>query len=451
VIASDRLHKPLWSTVRSSAHPLREGEISDYDPLMALVGDARFVLLGEASHGTHEFYKERAQITKRLITEKGFNAVAVEADFPDASRVNRFVRGTGDDVDAIDSLSGFKRFPAWMWRNADVLDFIGWLRAYNERPIQGQPKAGFYGLDLYSMHSSIEVVLAYLDKVDPEAAKRARERYACFDSYGGDSQRYGLETAMGQGYSCEDAVVGQFVELYSREAELARRDGRVAADDYFIAEQNARLVKNAEQYYRTMYRSDVSSWNLRDNHMVETLVELDKHLRKGGVQPKVVVWAHNSHLGDARATAMGRRGEWNVGQLVRQRFAGESVLIGFTTHHGTVTASSDWGGPAERKRVRPGLTGSVEGVFHEAGLERFLVCLRVESELKAALREPLLERAIGVIYRPESERLSHYFHSRISDQFDAVIHFDETRAVEPLERSSLWEAGEVPETFPSGV
>ncbi|MHB1082188.1 MAG: erythromycin esterase family protein [Prosthecobacter sp.] len=437
--------------VRSAAHPLREGEISDYDPLLELIGDAQFVLLGEASHGTHEFYRERAQITKRLITEKGFTAVAVEADFPDASRVNRYVHGQGDDLEAVDSLGGFKRFPAWMWRNADVLDFIGWLRAHNDDLPADTSKTGFYGLDLYSMNSSMDAVLGYLDKIDPEAAARARERYACFDSFGGDSQRYGFETAQGHGYSCEDAVVSQFVELYSRASELARLDGRVAADDFFMTEQNARLVKNAEQYYRTMYRSDVSSWNLRDSHMVETLVELERHLTRQGRPPKIVVWAHNSHLGDARATSMGRRGEWNVGQLMRQRCADKAVLVGFTTYHGTVTASSDWGGQAERKRVRPAMHGSFEALFHEVGLKRFLLPLRGSSRLKDGLSQQLLERAIGVIYRPETERHSHYFHTRLPEQFDAVLHFDETRAVEPLERTATWMAGEVPETFPSGV
>lgn len=441
----------LKSLVRSAACPLREGEISGYDPLLDLVGESRFVLLGEASHGTHEFYRERAQITKRLIVEKGFSAVAVEADFPDANRINRFVRGEGDDIDAIDSLGGFKRFPAWMWRNADVLDFVGWLRAHNDDQPHARSKTGFYGLDLYSMNSSMDAVLSYLEKVDPVAARQARERYACFDSFGGDVQRYGYETALGHGYSCEDAVVSQFVEIYSRASELARLDGRVAADDFFNAEQNARLVKNAEQYYRTMYRSDVSSWNLRDSHMMETLVELERHLNHQGRPPKIVVWEHNSHLGDARATAMGHKGEWNVGQLVRQRHAGDAVLVGFTTYHGTVTASSDWGGQAERKRVRPAMQGSCEALFHETGLKRFLLPLKEKSRVKEALRQPLLERAIGVIYRPETERQSHYFHARLSDQFDAVIHFDETRAVEPLERTFTWEAGEAPETFPSGV
>ena len=441
----------LQSLLNKTAHPLRAGVTTDYDPLLERVGDARFVLLGEASHGTHEFYRERAQITKRLITEKGFNAVAVEADFPDASRVNRFVQGRGDDLEAVDSLGGFKRFPAWMWRNADVLDFVGWLRAHNDGLPKGEVPVGFYGLDLYSMNASMDAVLGYLDKIDPAAAKRARERYSCFDGYGGDAQKYGYETALGHRHSCEDAAVGQFVELYTRAAELARRDGRVAADDFFTAEQNARLVKNAEQYYRTMYRSDVSSWNLRDNHMVETLVELERHLSRKNKPSKIVVWEHNSHLGDAGATDMSQRGEWNVGQLVRQHYPDQTMLVGFTTHHGTVTASSTWGGPAERKQVRPALAGSYESLFHQAGLERALWLLKPESALKDALSEPRMERAIGVIYRPETERQSHYFHARLSDQFDAVIHFDETRAVEPLERTSTWERGELPETFPSGV
>ncbi len=439
------------SLVKSAACPLRPGEITDYDPLLELIGDARFVLLGEASHGTHEFYRERAQITKRLILEKGFTAVAVEADFPDAQRVNRYVRGRSGDLEAIDSLGGFQRFPAWMWRNADVLGFVGWLRAHNDDQPDDFSKTGFYGLDLYSMNSSMNAVVDYLDKVDPGAARRARQRYACFDHFGGDSQRYGLETTIGRSLSCEKEVVSQLVELYARASELARLDGRMAADEFFNAEQNARLVRNAEQYYRTMYSNDISSWNLRDHHMMETLIELNRHLTQKHQPPKIVIWEHNSHLGDARATAMGERGEWNVGQLVREHFAEETALVGFTTYHGTVTASSDWGGKAERKRVRPALDGSIESLFHETEIERFLLPMREAGRLKNALRAPRLERAIGVIYRPETERQSHYFHARLADQFDAVIHIDETRAVEPLERTSLWDTGELPETYPSGL
>jgi erythromycin esterase-like protein len=437
--------------VRREAFPLRYGELSDYDPLLDLVGDARFVLIGEASHGTHEFYRERAQITKRLITEKGFSAVAVEADFPDAYRLNRYVRGKPDDADAVEALGGFKRFPAWMWRNADVLDFIGWLRSYNDDLPEADPRVGFYGLDLYSLHTSIEVVLNYLDKVDPAGARRARARYACFDHFGEDVQAYGYATGLGIADSCEDEVVSQLLELHERATELARRDGRVAADEFFLAEQNARLVKNAEQYYRMMYRSDVSSWNLRDLHMMETLVELDNHLSEPSRKARIVVWEHNSHLGDASATEMGKRGEWNVGQLTRRRYRDDAVLVGFTTYEGTVTAATDWGGAAERKRVRPALPGSYEELFHGTGSDRFMVLMPKASAAKAALEAPLLERAIGVIYRPESERQSHYFHASLSNQFDAVIHIDETRAVEPLERTVKWDAGEVLETFPSGV
>lgn len=437
----------LTDVLREAAHPLI-GEIDDYNPLLERIGDASLVLIGEASHGTHEFYRERAQITKRLIKEKGFAAVAVEADWPDAYRVNRYVRGLGSDADAVEALSGFRRFPAWMWRNADVLDFVGWLRTYNDDLAAHESKIGFYGLDLYSLHTSIAAVLEYLDRIDPEAAERARARYACFDHFGKDEQAYGYATGLGLAESCEEEVVSQLVEMHRRAVEYARRDGRLAADEYFYASQNARLVLNAERYYRSMFRGRVSSWNLRDRHMVETLESLRQFL---GAQAKIVVWAHNSHLGDARATSMGQEGEWNVGQIVRELHERDTVLIGLTTHHGTVTAASNWDGPAERKRVRPALGSSYEALFHDVGIPRFLLTFRSTDHAATALREPLLERAIGVIYRPETERVSHYFQARLSAQFDAVIHFDETRAVEPLERSSEWETGEVPETFPTGI
>jgi erythromycin esterase-like protein len=440
----------LTDVVEEAAHPL-VGEIDDYDPLMTLIGDAPLVLIGEASHGTHEFYRERAQITKRLIKEKGFTAVAVEADWPDAYRVNHYVRGMSTDADAVEALSGFKRFPSWMWRNADVLDFVGWLRTYNDDLPVSATKVGFYGLDLYSLHTSIEAVLDYLDRIDPEAAGRARARYACFDHFGKDEQAYGYATGLGTSESCEDEVVSQLLEIYQNSAEYAWRDGRFSHDDHFYATQNARLVMNAERYYRSMFRGRVSSWNLRDAHMVETLESLLTFLRTQDSHSKIVVWEHNSHLGDARATRMGQEGEWNVGQLARERHPGDAKLIGFTTYQGTVTAASNWDAPAERKRVRPALEDSYEALFHDTGIPRFLLTFGGTDHATAALREPLLERAIGVIYRPETERASHYFQARLSSQFDAVLHFDETRAVEPLERTSEWETGEVPETFPTGI
>jgi erythromycin esterase-like protein len=440
----------LIDVVRETAHRLTGGA-HDYDPLMDAVGDARFVLLGEASHGTHDFYRERAEITKRLITEKGFTAVAVEGDWPDAYRVNRYVHGASDDAIAIEALADFRRFPTWMWRNTDVVEFIDWLRERNDALPPWETKAGFYGLDLYSLHASMEAVLRYLEKVDPGAAKQARARYACFDHFGKDTQVYGFMTGAGLARSCEDEVVSQLVELRRRAMEYARRDGRVAADELFYAEQNARLVKNAEAYYRSMFLGEVSSWNLRDQHMVETLEALVANLDRQGGSAKIVVWAHNSHVGDARATEMGERGELNLGQLVRARYGRDVVRVGFTTYHGTVTAASDWGAPAERKRVRPALPGSYEAMFHSTGLDRFLLTWREARKAAQSLREPRLERAIGVIYRPDTERMSHYFRARLPDQFEAVLHFDETRAVEPLERTAEWEAGEVPETFPFAV
>ena len=433
----------ILTAIRQSALPLR-GETTDFDPLLKAVGDARFVLIGEASHGTHEFYRLRAQITKRLIAEKGFTAVAVEADWPDAYRVNQYVRFESRDKDAIDALAGFQRFPAWMWRNADVLDFIGWLRNYNEH--RHSQRAGFYGLYLYSLHASIRAVLDFLDKVDPDAARRARYRYSCFENFGEDTQAYGYAASFGLSKSCENEAIGQWMEMRRRAGDLARRDGRVARDAFFFAEQNARLVKNAEEYYRAMFHERVSSWNLRDNHMAETLDALTHHL---GPKSKIVVWAHNSHLGDARATEMGQRGELNLGQLVRQRYGNDVVLVGFTTYHGTVTAASGWDGPAERKHVRPAVPGSYEALFHETGIPSFLLLLGGKEETVSLLREPRLERAIGVIYLPRSERASHYFHAQLTDQFDVILHFDETRAVGPLECTVTWQAGEVPETYPS--
>src|ERR687890_1538637 len=427
----------LIDTVREAAHPL-SGAAEDYDPLMDLAGDARLVLLGEATHGTHDFYHERAQITKRLIEEKGITAVAVEADWPDAYRVDRYVRGVSTDADATEALGGFKRFPTWMWRNTDVVEFVEWLRAHNDALPAGATRTGFYGLDLYSLRSSMEAVLRFLEEVDPDAAKEASARYACFDHSGEDDQIYGFLTATGATRSCREEVVRQLVELQRRGMEYAQRDGRAAEDEFFSAEQNARVVKNAEAYYRSMFLEEVSSWNLRDRHMAETLDALVAHLERQSACARIVIWAHNSHVGDARATQMGQRGELNIGQLVRERSGYDAVLVGFTTHHGSVTAASGWGGPAERKRVRPALSDSYEAMFYDTQLARFLLTLREGATETEGLRKPRLERAIGVIYRPETERMSHYFHAQLSEQFDAVLHFDETTAVEPLEPGAHW-------------
>jgi erythromycin esterase-like protein len=445
---TDATTPPLGGLIRRAAVPLT-GQATDYDALMEMVGDARVVLLGEASHGTHEFYHERARITRRLIEEKGFTAVAVEADWPDAYRVNRYVRGVSDDAGPDEALSDFKRFPTWMWRNVDVLNLVGWLREYNDSLAAGRPKVGFYGLDLYSLYSSIEAVVRYLDEVDPEAARRARRRYACFEHFGEDSQAYGYSVELGITPGCEEEAVRQLRELRERAAELAASG--LPEDEHFYAEQNARLVKNAEEYYRSMFRGRVSSWNLRDCHMADTLEALLRHFGARGQDAKVVVWEHNSHIGDARATEMGEEGEWNVGQLARERWGSDVVLLGFTTYNGTVTAASDWGDPPELKRVRPALAGSCEALLHAVGIPRFFLPLQGGGALAEAFSEHRLERAIGVIYLPRSERVSHYFHARLARQFDAVVHLDETRAVEPLEINPEWGSGDAPETFPTGM
>jgi erythromycin esterase-like protein len=427
------------------AEPIRAlAGAADYDPVIARAATARVVCLGEASHGTHEFYRERAEITKRLIAEQGVTAVAAEADWPDAYRVNLYVRGLSDDRDPDEALSDFRRFPSWMWRNADVVDFVAWLRDWNDALPPGAPRVGFYGLDLYSLYTSIGAVLDYLGDVDPEGARRARDRYACFDHFDRDAQIYAYEAAFGDAEPCEQAAVEVLMELRRVAAERATRDGPVAEDRHFYAEQNARLVVNAEDYYRSAFRGGVATWNLRDRHMAETLEALMAHLERSSGPTRAAVWAHNSHVGDARATQLGDAGELNVGQLARERHGAEALLVGFTTYAGTVTAASDWGGPAERKRVRRALAASWEDRFHEAGTPAFLLD-------PAGLSDRRLERAIGVIYRPETERQSHYFEARLSSQFDAVVHLDRTTALEPLERTSLWEEGELPETYPFAV
>jgi erythromycin esterase-like protein len=442
----------IHSILRSGVHRL-EGVKQDYDELMRVIGDARMVLIGEASHGTKEFYRERAAITKRLIMEKGFTAVAAEADWPDAYRVHRYVNGRSVDVSAREALGDFRRFPTWMWRNQEVERFVEWLREYNDERAE-RKKVGFYGLDLYSLHASMQAVLEYLQRTDPPAAVQARHRYACFDHFGADTQRYGFTAGFGLDRSCEDEVVAQLVDLRRHAEQYLRRDGFLAEDAYFYAEQNARLVANAERYYRTMFQRRVSSWNLRDQHMAETLHALDLHLRPRERQPKIVLWAHNSHLGDARATEMGEAGEINVGQLVRERYGRDAFLVGFTTYHGTVTAADEWDGPIERKMVREARDDSYEALFHETAAEtRFSDYLLTwdDPHVLTMCSERRLERAIGVIYRPETERLSHYFYAILAAQFDAVLHFDRTSAIEPLDVTQSWIDAEPPETFPTGM
>jgi erythromycin esterase-like protein/predicted phosphoribosyltransferase len=431
------------------------GGVPPREALEEIIGDARVVLIGESSHGTHEFYEARAEITKWLIEEKGFCAVAAEADWPDAYRVNRYVRGLGIDGSADEALSGFERFPSWMWRNVVVRDFVDWLHAHNGQCRDREEReTGFYGLDLYSLHRSMQEVIAYLDNVDPVAAARARDRYACFDhTSADDGQAYGFAAAFGAGLSCERQAIEQLVEMQRNAVEYARSDGLLAEDELFYAQQNAQTVRNAEIYYRAMFGGRVTSWNLRDQHMAQTLQALLAHLeRRGGQSPaRIVVWAHNSHVGDARATEVGNDGQLTLGQLVRERYGDYSRLIGFTTYSGTVTAASEWGGIAERKFVRRALNGSVEELFHETDRSEFLVSAMISHAAAEPLDVVRLGRAIGVIYLPATERQSHYYHVRPSEQFDAIIHVDKSRALKPLEVTSVWAAGETPETYPTGL
>lgn len=447
-------HSHLINDIRGHAIALT-GQPTDYTPLLDMIGEARYVLIGEATHGTEEFYRVRAQITKKLIRYYGFSAVAVEGDWPDCYRANRYVHGDSHLINAYSGLAEFTRFPAWMWRNEVVVEFLDWLREHNEKKLSYQEKVGFYGLDLYSLYASIQAVIAYLEKVDPPAAKRARRYYACFDHghrLAEDPQEYGYAATLGVTPTCEKQAVEQLAELRQRAFSYMKRDGFVAEDEFFYAEQNAKIVLDAEQYYREMFRGRVSSWNLRDKHMAETLYALADHLSARAPEPaKIVVWAHNSHVGDARATEMGTQGEWNIGQLVRQAHGQNAVLIGFSTYSGTVTAASEWDGNAEKKTVRPAMKESYEQLFHEVGIKDFMLILRDNKALSKHLDISRLQRAIGVLYVPQTERQSHYFFSKLPEQFDAIIHIDTTHALKPLEPTALWHKGEVFETYPMGM
>lgn len=433
--------------IRSNANEILDSP-EDFDSLIEAIGDSHFVLLGEATHGTHEFYRTRAQITIRLIEEKGFSAVAVEADWPDAYRVNRYVRSLGDDSDPMSALNDFMRFPRWMWRNTDVADFISVLKYYNENKPQ-EKMVGFYGLDLYSLYASINAVIGFLDEVDPDAAIEARKRYNCFEQYGLNAKNFGLPLRY-VAKDCLSQAVNQLEDLRKKGLEYVKKGGFALREDLFYAEQNARVACDAEVYYKAMFSDHVSSWNLRDKYMADTMESLAGHLRRYR-DPKIVVWAHNCHLGDARATDVSRHGMLNVGQLIRERFNEDAFLVGLFTHSGTVAAASDWGGQLGKKNIPPSLTESYEHLFHRSEIPSFYLILRNNEQLSFLEREHL-QRAIGIIYKPENERESHYFSASLNKQFDAIIHFDRTIAVSPLDRNAGWEEGEpLPDTYGSGL
>lgn len=392
------------------------------------------LLIGEATHGTHEFYRDRARITQRLIAEKGFKGVVVEGDWPDAERVDRYVRGGRGDTSPEQALSSFsRRFPRWMWANTDVRDFVRWLRAHNEALPAEAARASFYGMDVYSLGPSANAVVTALETIDPAAARHARQRYTGFKPYHAEPERYGLVALAGSRTSLEKETREQFEDIQQLYRQQSAAD-TARADTLFSAIQNARIVRNAEEYYRAMYSGGVSSWNLRDKHMVDTVDAFAEHLtrRNGGAPAKIVIWAHNSHVGDARWTQTGSPQEWNIGQLMREGHSGQTALIGFTTYRGSVFAASAWDEPGKQRTVLPALPGSFSAVFHDTGLKDFLLLLRNNRSLADALPEPRLERDIGVLYLPETERESHYFLAHLTKQFDAVIHRDVTRAITPL-------------------
>ncbi len=430
---------PVVELLRETADPLSDIESAELGGLYERIGDARVVLLGECTHGTSEFYRMRARITRDLIREHGFRIVAVEADWPDAARIDRYVRHREISTPIPPA---FTRFPTWMWRNTDVRAFVDWLHAHNgER--EARDRVGFYGLDLYSLFRSIDVVLSYLDRVDPSAARVARSRYGCLTPWQQDPAVYGRAAVTGQYRSCEPEVIEMLGDMLGRRLEYSAADG----EEFLDAVQNARLVANAERYYRIMYRGSRESWNLRDLHMFDTLETV---LEYHGPEAKAIVWAHNSHVGNAAATEMGARGEHNIGYLARESLGDAAFLVGFGTDQGTVAAASDWGGAMEVKTVRPAHENSYEALFHATGLEACTLHLRNphRPEVREELAPVLLERAIGVIYRPETEMQSHYFQASLPHQFDEYVWFDRTRAVRPLAGPEI--AG-VPDTYPFGL
>jgi erythromycin esterase-like protein len=411
----------------------------DFGALFGRFGEARLVLLGEATHGTSEFYRARTAVTRHLIQHHGFTIVAVEADWPDAARIDGYVRHRAPRPARG---KAFARFPGWMWRNIEVMEFADWLRAHNDA-LSPDRRASFHGLDVYSLGASIAAVLEYLERVDPKAARIARQRYACLTPWHEEPAGYGRAVLHGGKDPCEDEVAAQLTELLTKRLSYMRDDGEA----FFDAAQNARIVRAAEQYYRIMYHGSRESWNLRDRHMFDTLQAL---LASRGPDSKAIVWAHNSHIGNAAATAMGWQGEFNIGELCHVAYGDDAVLIGFGTDRGTVAAASDWDGPMEVKIVRPARPDSYEHAFRRTGIARSLTHWRgpAARELADTLRESMLERAIGVIYRPESELTSHYFEAALAEQFDAYVWFEETKAVTPLP------AGRpqgVPETYPFGL
>lgn len=431
------LDADLVSAIAETCEPFEDIDRVDLAPLKARIGDAKIVLLGEASHGTSEFYRMRERITKELLQTGGFNFIAIEGDWPDVSRIDNYVRHTNYPPS---EWTAFARFPTWMWRNQEVRAFVDWLHDHNAS-MPPESRVAFYGLDLYSLYNSIQSVLAYLDDVDPDTAEIARQRYGCLTPWQADPATYGRAALSSTYRTCEKEVVRMLVDLLEKQSVYTENDGARFMD----AAQNARLIANAEEYYRTMYYGSRSSWNLRDSHMFETLKSL---LEFHGPESKAIVWAHNSHVGDSAATEMAARGEYNIGHLCRQEYGDDAYIIGFGTNTGTVAAASEWDGPMEQKTVKPARPDSYEYLCHSVELPNFMLPLRADAAIRDGLSKPRLERAIGVIYRPETELVSHYFQAILPEQFDEYVWFDESKAVTPLKTKEI---EGLPDTYPFGL
>jgi len=447
MINSDFLYQ--LKHAKNLLHPLTEKD-SAYDPVFELCRRGQIVLVGEASHGTEEFYQIRAHLTQNLIENEGFMAVAIEWDWPDVVNANLYVQGKIEEGNWSKALSGFQRFPDWMWRNKQTVAFLKWLRAFNQQlPFNRQ--IGIYGLDLYSLYGSIDAVLSYLKKVDPNECKIAKLRYACFDS-SRDPQSYGYLASQGYQQTCAMQALQQFMELQHK--PISYNDVQLEnAEAYFNATQNAHLIKNAETYYRSLFEGGASSWNIRDRHMFETLAHLASFLESTRGRPaKIVGWCHNSHVGDARATEVLERGELNIGQLAKEHYGPNAILIGFTTYKGTVRAAAAWGDLPQIFTVPPALEESYEALFHTVGVERFFINFQEETGARELFRNSrYLHRAIGVVYRPQTERASHYYHSNLSYQYDGVMHIDTSHALEALHLVTPKTLKDLPETYPSGM
>jgi len=436
-------HDPsLLQQVRMAARTLKGP--ADLDPLIEAIGTARYVLLGEASHGTHEFYTWRAEISKRLIEEQQFSFVAVEGDWPGCYTVNRYVKGLPDSgKSAREVLHAFDRWPTWMWANREVVDFVEWLRVYNH-DMAPDRQVGFYGLDVYSLWESMAAVVAYLEQIDPSLARTARRAYTCFEPYHGDAQEYARATAIVP-TSCESEAVAVLRALRAK-APQYKENSREA---YFVAEQNAIVARDAELYYRTMVRGGPTSWNVRDYHMVDTL---DRLMAYHGNSSRGIVWEHNTHIGDARYTDMAAGGMVNVGQLVRSAHQAEGVsLTGFGSFRGSVIAAEEWGATMQRMRVPEARIGSLEDLLHLALPDRNFLLIFDGSDDGGIVgfAKQLDHRAIGVVYNPQAERWGNYVPSKVARRYDAFVFIDRSHALHPL-HMPVHETGEAPETYPSG-